>query len=154
MGVKSYSDILCPDCVAVGFPAADRREVIEKLVSLLPIESDKLRQEIHASVLRREEIQTTGIGHGIAIPHGKGAIEEEILTAVVTTADPVDYGSVDGNPVSIFILMVSRLNVTGPHIQALANVARLLGRRRFREDLLACTTPEAVASLVKTAELE
>ncbi len=154
METKSFSEILQPRNVAVGAVAQDRREVIALLVDLLQIDGDELKREIRESVHHREEVQTTGIGMGIAIPHGKGPIEVPILTSVVITADGVDFGSVDGEPVSIFILMVSRPDVAGPHVQALAHVARLLGRRQFRQDLRACRTPEELVVLVKTSELD
>jgi mannitol/fructose-specific phosphotransferase system IIA component (Ntr-type) len=154
MALKSFSEILTPENVAVGVMAEDRREVIAILVDLLQLESEELKREIRESVRRREEIQTTGIGLGIAIPHGKGPIDAPILGSVVIAADGVDYGSVDGNPVRIFILMVSRPDVAGPHVQALAHVARLLGHRQFREALMACGTPEEAVALIKESETE
>jgi mannitol/fructose-specific phosphotransferase system IIA component (Ntr-type) len=152
MELKSFSEILTPENVAVGATAADRQEVIALLVDLLRLGSEDLKREIRESVIRREELQTTGIGQGIAIPHGKGPIEGRILASVAVTADGVDYGSVDGDPVRIFILMVSRPDDTGPHVQALAQVARLLGHRRFRESLLNCRTPEAAVALIRESE--
>jgi len=153
MELKSFSQILTPENVAVGATAGDRREVIALLVDLLQLDGDDLKREIRESVHRREELQTTGIGHGIAIPHGKGAIEDPIRAAVVITSEGVDYGSVDGNPVRIFILMVSRPDVAGPHVQALAHVARLLGHREFREELQNCTTPEEAIVLIRQSEM-
>lgn len=152
MELKSFSEILATDNVAVGATVGDRREVISLLVDLLRLDSDELKQEIRESVHRREELQTTGIGHGIAIPHGKGPIEGPIRASVVITSEGVEYGSVDGNPVRIFILMVSRPDVAGPHVQALAHVARLLGRREFRESLQNCQTPEEALALIRTSE--
>jgi len=149
MDTINLAEIIAPENVAVRFPAAGRSAVLEKLVSLLPVEGEEIRREILSSVHAREKIQTTGIGYGIAIPHGKAEIEAKIHSAIVLTEEPVDYGSIDGTPVSIFILMVSRPDVTGPHVQALASVARLLGHRQFREDLLACETPEQVVGLLR-----
>jgi mannitol/fructose-specific phosphotransferase system IIA component (Ntr-type) len=154
MALQTFSEILTPKNVAVGITAEDRREVIAILVDLLQLESEELKREIRESVHRREKIQTTGIGHGIAIPHGKGLIRAPILSSVAIAAEGVDYGSVDGNPVRIFILMVSRPDVTGPHVQALAHVARLLGHRQFREGLMACGTPEEAVALIKQSETE
>jgi mannitol/fructose-specific phosphotransferase system IIA component (Ntr-type) len=145
-------DILEPANVAVGLEAAGRLEVIRALIDLLPVEGDDLRREIFDSVLEREDVQTTGIGYGIAIPHGRAEIEPALVASVAIAAEAVDYGSVDGAPVRIFILMVSRTDVKGPHVQALANVARLLGHREFRESLLACRSPEDVLDLIRGAE--
>jgi mannitol/fructose-specific phosphotransferase system IIA component (Ntr-type) len=146
------SDIIGEENVSVALPASERRAVLEELVRLLRVDDDAKREEILSAVLSREEIQTTGIGYGIAIPHGKAGIEPSILASVGISAEPVDYGSVDGEPVRIFILMVSRLDVTGPHVQALAHVARLLGHGSFREALLACTEPSEVLDLIREEE--
>ncbi|MHC4861470.1 MAG: TonB-dependent receptor domain-containing protein [Planctomycetota bacterium] len=147
-------DILAPGNVAVGVEAADRLEILETLIDLLPVREADLKRDILRSVLAREEVQTTGIGYGIAIPHGRAAIEPPIVASVAITEEPVDYGSVDGAPVRIFILMVSRTDVKGPHVQALAHVARLLGHREFREALLGCESAEQVLALIRGEEAD
>lgn len=147
-------DILAPGNVAVGVDAAGRLEVLETLIDLLPVQEPALKKDILESVLAREGVQTTGIGYGIAIPHGRAAIEPPIVASVGITKEPVDYGSVDGAPVRIFILMVSRTDVTDPHVQALAHVARLLGHREFRKALLACVSAEQVLALIRGEEAD
>lgn len=145
-------DILGPDNIAVGVAETDRLAVLKRLIGLLPVEGVGVHEQILASVLKREEIQTTGIGYGIAIPHGRADIGPPLVASIGLTANPVDYDSVDGTPARIFILMVSRRDVTGPHVQALAHVARLLGHRKFREDLLACAEPRQVLTLIRGEE--
>ena len=152
MELKSFSEILAPENVAVSVTARDRREVIALLVDLLQLDCEDLKREIRESVHHREELQTTGIGHGIAIPHGKGPIGVPILASVAITSEGIDYGSVDGNPVHIFILMVSRPDVAGPHVRALAQVARLLGQRQFRESLQNCRTRDEALALIRETE--
>ena len=149
MDTVNLAEIVSPENIAVRYPAAGRPEVLTKLVSLLPVEGEEIRRAIIEAVLAREKLQPTGIGYGIAIPHGKAEIDAAIFSSIVLTKEPVDYGSVDGSLVSIFILRVSRPDVAGPHVQALASVARLLGHRQFREDLLAAETPEQVISLLR-----
>ena len=148
----TLAEIVGPENVAVRFPASGRDDVLDKLVSLLPVERKRMRKRILESVVAREKIQTTGIGYGIAIPHGKAEIDDPIYSSIVLTEAPIDYGSVDGSPVNIFILMVSRPDVTGPHVQALASVARLLGHQKFRDALLACETAEQVIELIRAED--
>jgi mannitol/fructose-specific phosphotransferase system IIA component (Ntr-type) len=145
-------DILAEENIAVGIRATDKGEILRTLVDHLPVADAGRKEEILASVLQREEIQTTGIGYGIAIPHGRADIGPPLLASVGLTAEPVDYESVDGAPAQIFILMVSRKDVTGPHVQALAHVARLLGHRKFREALVAAETPARVLALIRGEE--
>ena len=145
-------DILTLDNIAVGIQTTDRTEILRLLIDLLPVEDPALEEEIFLSVKQREEIQTTGIGYGIAIPHGRADIGPPLLAAIGLAANPVEYNSVDGAPAQIFILMVSRKDVTGPHVQALAHVARLLGHRKFREELLACNDPKRVLALIRGEE--
>jgi PTS system nitrogen regulatory IIA component len=147
-----FAEILEPANVAVGLAARDRMEVLRSLVALLPSAADGHREEILASVLDREAIQVTGVGYGIAIPHGKADIEPPIVGSVAITREPVDYGSIDGTPTRIFILMVSRPDVAGPHVKALAHVARLLGHRTVRERLLGSATPGEVLSIIRGEE--
>lgn len=144
----SFTEILEPGNVTVDLVAESRDEALAQAVDLISRAAPH-REEILRSILEREAIQTTGIGYGIAIPHGKAMIDVPILGSVAITRGPLAYGSVDGTPVRIILLMVSRPDVTGPHVRALAHVARLLGRRRAREALLACTTPEEVLAILR-----
>jgi mannitol/fructose-specific phosphotransferase system IIA component (Ntr-type) len=142
-------DLLTPETIAVGMTIEDRDEVFKALVSRLPVSTGAVRAEILDSVLAREELHTTGIGFGIAIPHGRASIEEPLLAAVGTSSVPVPYDSLDGQPIRIFILMVSRHDSTGPHVQALAQVAKLLGKEDFRARLLAASDPDEVIDLFR-----
>jgi PTS system nitrogen regulatory IIA component len=143
---------LKPENIAVGLAAKSAHEVQRALVDLLDVPGSRLRKTILESVVAREKIQTTGIGHGIAIPHGTAEIDRDLLAAVAITRSPVDYESMDGEPVRIFILLVSRPEATGAHLKGLAHVARLLGQATFREALLASETPEAVLALIRGEE--
>ncbi len=151
MTTPRLSGLLRPEQIALGFAASDRDDALRALSALLPL-PDEDRAAALQAVRRREAIQTTGIGQGIAIPHGKSPIGPEIVAVLGVSKDPVDFGAIDGQGVRIFILVVSRPDVTGPHVQALAAVARLLGNRRVRDTLLACRRPGEVLDLVREAE--
>jgi mannitol/fructose-specific phosphotransferase system IIA component (Ntr-type) len=81
----------------------------------------------------REQTRSTGIGAGIAIPHGKCKAVKELVMAVGIAHDPIDFASIDAKPVSIIFLLVSPSDQTGPHIQALARISRLMLDEDFKK---------------------
>lgn len=121
------TDILQPDCIRVPLRAADKRAAIDELADLLAARgmiSDAA--ELKAAVWQRESTRTTGIGHGIGIPHGKSKACRKLCMAVGITERPLEFGAIDGKPVELIILIASPMDQTGPHIQALAHISRML----------------------------
>ncbi len=130
------TEILQPSCVKVPLGSKDKKSAIIELVDLLDSEhlmSD--RDIVLESVLMREKTRSTGIGSGIAIPHGKCNAVKELIMAVGIADEPIDFESVDAKPVKIILLLVSPANQTGPHIQALAQISRLMLDEKFKEKL-------------------
>jgi PTS system nitrogen regulatory IIA component len=87
---------------------------------------------------------STGMQNGVAIPHGKTDSVKGLVAAVGLNKSGVDFDSMDGSPSTIFIMTVSPARRTGPHMQFLAEVSRLLGSAEEREKLLACRTHQAI----------
>jgi len=130
------TEILQPNCVKVPLESKDKKSAIIELVDLLDSKhllSD--RDIVLESVLMREKTRSTGIGSGIAIPHGKCNAVKELVMAVGIADKPIDFESVDAKPVKIILLLVSPANQTGPHIQALAQISRLMLDEKFKEKL-------------------
>ncbi|MEQ9454872.1 MAG: PTS sugar transporter subunit IIA [Phycisphaeraceae bacterium] len=130
------TDILQPDCVVVPLTGTDKHAVIDELAEMLaeksPIASaDELKQ----AIWQREQTRTTGIGHGIGIPHGKASGVDRLRMAIGRPAEAIDFGAIDGKPVDLIILLASPLDQTGPHIQALAKISRMLTDEALRNDL-------------------
>ena len=147
------TDILKSDCVRVPIEAAEKRQAIFELVDLL---ADKEpvgdRQALREAVWRREMIRTTGIGHGLAIPHGKVTGCKQLCMAVGVTRKPIDFGAIDGEPVQLIILLASAADQTGPHIQALAQISRLMADTQFRLSLKNARTSDEFYRLVTAQE--
>ena len=143
------TQILQSDCIKVPVESRDKEAVISELVDLLDAKgllSD--RDSVLEAVLIRERIQSTGTGTGIAIPHGKCNAVKELVIAIGIAHEPIEYNSIDGKPVTILILLVSPADQTGPHIQALATISRLMLNEEFRQKLEKVTsTVEAYALL-------
>ena len=149
------TQILQPTCVQAPLQGKDKESVITELVDLLSASGQLLdRNVVLEAVLMREETRSTGIGSGIAIPHGKCAGVKELVMAIGITADPVDFDSIDGKGVSIIVLLASPIDKTGPHIQALARISRMMLDASFKEKLEKATNPEDVYNLVREKENE
>ncbi len=147
------TEILQADSIKVPLTAKGKQSVIFELVDLL-VETtnmsagDKLRE----AVWERELTRTTGIGHGIAIPHGKIKECHQPCMVMGKTADPIDFGAIDGKPVSLIILLVSPADQIGPHIQALAQISRMLTDQDFRLSLQQSSSASQVYELITAQE--
>ncbi len=147
------TQILQPTCVKVPLEGKDKNSVIMELVDLL--DENGLIQDKEAvadAVFTRERTRSTGIGSGIAIPHGKSSAVRELVMALGIASDPIDFDSVDKRPVSIVILLVSPLDQTGPHIQALARISRLMLDEDFKRALESAPSARAAYDLMSERE--
>lgn len=125
--------ILNPCCIKVPLQGRDKESAIKELVELLDNENLLLDKEMaYEAILLREKSRSTGIGSGIAIPHGKCKAVHELVMAVGVSREGIEFNSVDGQPVKIILLLVSPTDQTGPHIQALANISRLMLDEEFK----------------------
>jgi fructose-specific phosphotransferase system IIA component len=149
----TLTQILQPTCIKVPLESRDKYSVITELVDLL--NENRLlhgREAALDAVFTREKTRSTGIGSGIAIPHGKCSAVRELVMALGITREPIDFDSVDGKPVSIVILLVSPLDQTGPHIQALARISRLMLDEEFKSALEKAPSAQAAYELLSTRE--
>lgn len=139
------ADILTLDLVKVPLAAEEKTAAINEMVELLVKAGVVKSQEIVlSSVLEREATRTTGVGHGLAIPHSKCAGVDRLVMAVGKPPVPIDFQSIDGRPVFIICLLVSPPDQTAAHIQALAKISRLMTNDVFRGTLKSAKTAEEV----------
>ncbi len=147
------TQILQPTCVKVPLEGKDKDAVITELVDLL--DENGLIQDravVLDAVFTRERTRSTGIGSGIAIPHGKCNAVRELVMALGIAKDPIDFDSVDKKPVSLVILLVSPADQTGPHIQALARISRLMLDEDFKKALEDAPSAQAAYDLMSERE--
>lgn len=131
------TDILSKACACVSLTAKDKSAAITELVDLLHADgrlSD--RDAALQAVLAREQTRSTGIGLGLAVPHGKSRACAALAMAVGKPAEPMEFDAIDGKPCSFIVLLTSPIDETGPHIQALAGVSRLWQNEAFRQAVL------------------
>src|SRR5262249_13247195 len=136
------SELLVPAAIRMRLQATTKREAIAELVELLESAHHCPSQgEILDRVLRREDMMTTGIGNGVAIPHGKARAAGRMMAACAVAPDGLDFDSEDGQPATLFVLFVSPENAATLHVKVLANISRLL-----KEDSVRRTLREARSS--------
>jgi len=131
-----------------------KETVIEELVDLLPEAKEaNLRSEILRAVLHRENQMSTGIGDGIAIPHGSASIDSDLVISAGLAEGPgIEYETIDKKPAHIFFLLVARNGVRTQHLQALAHIARLMKNRDIHNRLLRTTDATTFRQILKEAE--
>ena len=132
------SDILKPQDIKIPLEAKTKTDAIAELVNLLAANGEVGDpKKVLEAVLDREATRTTGIGNGLAIPHGKCPGVENLVMAIGKTATPIDFQAIDGRPVTLIWLLGSPPDKTGQHIHALARISRLMTIDKFRQALLA-----------------
>ncbi len=148
-------DILSPDSIKVPLEATTKRAAIEELVDLLSaaqliVDAGALK----AAVWEREQQRTTGIGEGLAIPHGKCRCTDQLHLAIGRPAQDMDFGSVDKKPVKLIVLLASPPSKTSDHIKALGKISRLVANPEFRDAAYSPRSADESYDLFRKAEEE
>ena len=147
------SDILKPTNIRVAIPAMTKLDVIGELVNLLAANGDiGDPKKVLDSVLEREGTRTTGIGNGLAIPHGKSAGCDHLVMAIGKPEKPIDFHSIDGRPVTIVWMLISPPDQSGMHIKALAAISRLMTGDKFRYAINNAATGDELFDIVRKQE--
>ncbi len=147
------SELINENAIRMSLAARDKESCIKELVQLLEsAHGVNTKGEILSKVLQRESMMSTGIGNGVAIPHGKTRLLDHLVAACGVAPAGIEFDSMDGEPATLFILLVSPETLRGPHVKALANVSRLLKEESVRNALRTSATPQAFMGVLKEAE--
>jgi PTS system nitrogen regulatory IIA component len=146
MDLKS---VLSRDMVALNLKGRDKESIIDELLQVAA-KSGKIADIAVArkSVLERERRMSTGMKHGIAIPHGKTDAVKDLVACIGVSENPVDFDALDREDCRIFIMTLSPSDKTGPHLQFLAEVSLLFRSEEKRAAILAAKTPEEVLAVL------
>ncbi len=148
------TDILTSDRIVACMEVADKSEAIRTLVRLVTTSGEcRDEEKLLKAVFDREAIRSTGIGHGLAVPHGKCECCDELVMALGRPIPPIDFESKDGRPAEIVVLLASPIDQTGPHVQALARISRLMLMDDFRSAISNADTAEAMYEIISKAEV-
>jgi PTS system fructose-specific IIC component len=146
-------ELLDLDANKVNLDSMDKEEAVEELVDLL-VRAGRVsdREGVIDAVMDRERQQTTGIGSGVAVPHAKHKSITQLTAALGTSRDGIEFDAVDDKPVKVVFLILARENDPGPHIRALAEIARLLQIPGFYRKLVEAETDDELLSLIAAEE--
>lgn len=149
----NVSDILSLEKIKVDFKTSDKFGVINELIDLF-VDDPKVSNvdEMRNAIIDREEIQSTGVGSGFAIPHAKTDGVTDMIAAFGRLSEPIEFESIDEQPVNLIFLMVAEESAVGPHIQMLSRISRLMSRESFRQSLINAATPEEIYELFRNEE--
>ena len=130
-----------------------KEEALRRLAALLATGRDgAMAEDIERVLVERERLQSTGVGGGVAIPHGALEGLERLVGAVLLCPRPIAFDAIDGEPVSILFAVVGPKRATGEHLKTLARISRLLRDEGFRRRLLEAPTGRAAYDLIVAEE--
>jgi mannitol/fructose-specific phosphotransferase system IIA component (Ntr-type) len=145
------SEILTPSRIRVPLQAQSKEGVLRELVDLL-VGGNGAAEDVLQAILERERQFPTGIGYGVAVPHGKTPALANLVVVAGTAPAPVPYETVDGQPVRLFFLLAGPESQAGAHVKALSRISRLVRREPIRARLLAAQTPDEFYRILCDAE--
>jgi len=139
--------------VLTEFKSENKNDVINELVDLLKGDERIIDlEEVRKCVFEREEKMSTGVGKGFAIPHGKTNSVNDILAAFGKSETPIEYNSLDGEPVHLVFLLIGKENLVAKHIKLLSRISRLMNNEEFRKKLVEADNKESILKIFTDEE--
>lgn len=147
------SDILSADVIQVSLDAKDKDDAIKQIITLAS-NSGKIidPQKVSDTIFEREKLVSTGVGKGFAIPHGKTDAIKDVVAAFAITKEPIEFDSIDGEPVKFIFLLVGKETLLNMHIKLLSRISRLMNKDEFRDKLLEAKSNDEVLKIFKDEE--
>ncbi len=151
-GDVSLVRLLNPDYVVLKLESTNKIDVLRELSSLLVAGQPREVQEaVVAALIQREEVGSTGIGDGVAIPHARTPAVKEICMAAGVSQEGLDFLSLDNRPVHLFFLILTPAASVGPHLKILAQLTRVLRSAEIREALRSASTAQQFCQILRSA---
>jgi PTS system nitrogen regulatory IIA component len=138
------SDLVTPDAILPALKASSKKQVLQALAEKAALITGRDEREIFDTLVQREKLGSTGVGNGIAIPHGKLADLDRIYGLFARLSMPIDFEAADDQPVDLVFLLLAPKGSGADHLKALARVARLLRQQSVVAKLRACTDKSAL----------
>jgi len=148
------TSILTEDLIKVNIPGETKEDVINAVIDLAA-SSQKIKDvdKVRQAIFEREKIMSTGVGKGFAIPHGKTDAVTDIVAAFGVTENPIDYQSLDHEPVRLLFLLIGKDSLVGAHIKLLSRISRLMNKEELRGRLLKAESSAEILQILKEEEM-
>lgn len=148
----TLQNILTLDCTQCAVPTSSKKRLLEQICQLaankLP---DTSASDLLESLLNREKMGSTGIGNGIAIPHGRLDNTDQAIAVFITTKQAIDFDAIDNKPVDIFICLFVPKNSTQEHLNTLQSIAKLMSDRKTAKQVRKCVNKQEMFNLIQQA---
>ena len=146
-------DVIAINSIETGIDVKNKKELLGKMVDLA-FNSGKVINKIDAlkDIFEREKLMSTGIGKGIALPHAKTNSVSDTVGSFVILRNPVDFESLDGQPVSIVFLLLGRESNVGLHLRILSKISRILNNDKYKNSILNFTNSQDIINFFKQLE--
>ena len=141
--------VLTKDTICLNLKGTTKEEIINELLDLL-VAARKIddREAAYTAIIEREMKMSTGMKHGIAIPHGKTPTINDLVACIGISDSPVEFDTLDHEPCRIFIMTLSPVEKTGPHLQFLAEISLLFKSAEKRQEILHATSADGVLKIL------
>lgn len=147
------SQLLTTSLITLELPSGGKQEVIDKMLSLIQNDPRVLDfQKVKQAVFDREKVMSTGVGKGFAIPHGKTDGVADQIVAFGRSSVPVDYASLDGEPVFLVFLSIGQESKVSLSIKVLSRISRMMSKDSFRHALHNATSKEEILQIFTEEE--
>lgn len=142
------ADILTPQCIVPKLSATSKKQALQELAKRAAAVTGLKDRFIFDALLQRERLGTTGVGHGIAIPHGKIQGIDRLFGMFARLEKPVDFDAIDEQPVDLLFLLLAPESAGADHLKALARVSRLLRNRVICDKMRGSSNADALYALI------
>lgn len=146
----TLQDILSPDCTFCAISGSSKKRVLDKICTIAASKiAEHSPYELLESLTAREKLGSTGIGNGIAIPHGRMSNAKTVVAVVVTTEIPISFDAIDNKPVDIFIALFVPEAACQEHLTTLQSIAKLFSNKQTAKQVRKCQSNEALFNLIQ-----
>ena len=150
--MTNLAKILLPDNVVLGLEVSSKKRAFEQAGLIFENNCGIARSTVSENLFARERLGSTGLGHGVAVPHGRIKELKAPMAAFVRLADPIPFESPDGQPVNLLIFLLIPANVTQQHLETLSEIAEMFSDDSFRTAL--ATDPDPASVFAKIVSWE
>lgn len=148
------TDLVTPEAIIGNLKAGSKKQLIQELSARAATLTTLPERVIFDTLLQRERLGSTGVGHGVAIPHGKFAELDKIIGLFARLSKPIDFEALDDEPVDLIFLLLAPEGAGADHLKALARIARVLRELTTANKLRATTDPAALYALLANSKAD